>query len=592
VSTESKIIDKIKLVLMEEDRMKSDLEIAQEAKMKPIIEIAEQIGLSEEDIEYYGKYKAKISLDVLDKLKNKPDGKYIDVTAITPTPLGEGKTVINIGLSQALAKIGKNIISTLREPSMGPVFGIKGGAAGGGYSQVVPMEDINLHFTGDIHAVGVANNLLAAMVDNQVFHPTFKRKNELNIDPSSISWRRVVDLNDSAQTTVTIGTQSKQEAEGYPRETGVDITVASEVMAILALANDLKDLRDKFSKIIVAKNKDGKPVTAEDVKAAGAMTVIMKDAIKPTLVQTVENVPCIMHAGPFANIAIGNNSVIADRIALKLADYVVTESGFAADIGAEKLLNIKCRHGKLKPDCIVINATIRALKMHGGGFKFPPGKRPSDEELWGENVEAVRKGCVNLAKHIENMTKFGVPAVVCVNRFATDTDAEVEAVVEEAKKAGAEACVPCTVHADGGEGGIELAKAVVEACEKPNNFKFLYPDEASIKEKIETIAKEIYGAEKVEFEPLAEEKIKLYTDWGLANLPICMAKTHLSISHDPSLLGAPSGFTLPIRDIRPAAGAGFLYPLCGEMRTMPGLPSRPAAVDVDIDENGKTVGLF
>jgi formate--tetrahydrofolate ligase len=572
--------------------IKSDLEIAQEAKMKPIKEIAEQIGLTEDDIEYYGKYKAKISLDVLDKLKGNPDGKYIDVTAITPTPLGEGKTVINIGLTQALAKIGKNVISTLREPSMGPVFGIKGGAAGGGYSQVVPMEDINLHFTGDIHAVGVANNLLAAMVDNQIFHPTFKRKNELNIDPASITWRRVVDLNDSAQTNVTIGTESKKPAEGYPRETGVDITVASEVMATLTLASDLKDLRKRFGRIIVAKTKDGKPVTAEDVKAAGAMTVIMKEAIKPTLVQTVENVPCIMHAGPFANIAIGNNSVIADRIALKLADYVVTESGFAADIGAEKLLNIKCRHGNLKPDCIVINATIRALKMHGGGFKFPPGKRPSDEELWGENVEAVRKGCVNLAKHIENMTKFGVPAVVCVNRFATDTDAEVEAVVEEAKKAGADACVPVTVHADGGEGGVELAKAVVEACDKPNNFKFLYPDEASIKEKIETIAKEIYGADGVEYEPLAEEKIKLYTEWGLDNLPICMAKTHLSISHDPALLGAPSGFILPIRDIRPAAGAGFLYPLCGEMRTMPGLPSRPAAVDVDIDETGKTVGLF
>lgn len=572
--------------------MKSDLEIAQEAKMKPIIEIAKQIGLSEDDIELYGKYKAKIKLEILDKLKDNPDGKFIDVTAVTPTPLGEGKTVINIGLTQALAKIGKNVISTLREPSMGPVFGIKGGAAGGGYSQVVPMEDINLHFTGDIHAVGVANNLLAAMIDNQVFHPIFRRKNLLNIDPNSITWRRVVDLNDSAQTNVKLGTVSKKEAEGYPRETGVDITVASEVMAILALASDLKDLRKRMGRIIVAKDKDGNPVTAEDLKAAGAMTVVMKEALKPNLVQTVENVPCIMHAGPFANIAIGNNSVIADKIALKLADYVVTESGFAADCGAEKLLDIKCRHGKLKPDCIVINATIRALKLHGDGYDFPPGKTPPKEVMFGENVEAVRKGCVNLAKHIENMKKFGVPVVVCVNRFTPDTDAEVEAVIEEAKKAGAESCVPVTVWADGGDGGVELAKAVVEACEKPNNFKFLYPDDMSIREKIETIAKEIYGAKDVDFSELAVEKMRLYTKWGLDKLPICIAKTHLSISHDPSLKGAPKDYTFPIRDIRPSAGAGFLYPLAGEMRTMPGMPSHPASEKVDIDENGKTIGLF
>jgi formyltetrahydrofolate synthetase len=560
--------------------------------MKPIIEIAKQIGLDEDDIEFYGKYKAKIKLEVLDKLKDRPNGKYIDVTAVTPTPLGEGKTVINIGLTQALAKIGKNVISTLREPSMGPVFGIKGGAAGGGYSQVVPMEDINLHFTGDIHAVGVANNLLAAMVDNQIFHPTFRRTNPLNIDSNSISWHRVVDLNDSAMTNINVGKISKHPADGYPRDTGYDITVASEVMAILALANDLKDLRQRLGKIIVAKTKDGKPVTAEDINAAGAMTVVLKDAIKPNLVQTVENVPCIIHAGPFANIAIGNNSVLADKIALKLADYVVTESGFAADCGAEKLLNIKCRSSGLKPDCIVLNATIRALKMHGGGYDFPPGKTPPKEVMFGENVEAVRKGCGNLAKHIENMKKFGVPVVVCINRFTPDTDAEVEAVREEAKKAGAEEAIPVTVWADGGDGGIELAKAVVAACDKPNEFKFLYPDEASIREKIETIAKEIYGASNVEFAPLAEEKIKLYTDWGLDNLPICVAKTHLSLSHDPNLKGVPTDYTLPIRDIRPSAGAGFLYPLCGEMRTMPGMPSRPASVDVDIDETGKTVGLF
>jgi len=560
--------------------------------MKPIVEIAKQIGLTEDDIELYGKYKAKIKLEVLDRLKDRPNGKYIDITAVTPTPLGEGKTVMNIGLTQGLAKIGKNVISTLREPSMGPVFGIKGGAAGGGYSQVVPMEDINLHFTGDIHAVSTANNLLAAMVDNEIFHPTFKRTNPNNIDPNSITWHRVVDLNDSAMTNINVGKISKHPTEGYPRDTGYDISVASEVMAILALANDLKDLRKRLGRIIVAKTKDGKPVTAEDLKAAGAMTVIMKDALKPNLVQTVENVPCIIHAGPFANIAIGNNSVIADKIALKLADYVVTESGFAADCGAEKLLNIKCRSSGLKPDCIVINATIRALKMHGGGYDFPPGKTPPKEVMFGENVEAVRRGCVNLAKHIENMKKFGVPVVVCINRFTSDTDAEVEVVREEAKKAGAEEAIPVTAWADGGDGAIDLAKAVVEACEKPNNFKLLYPDEASIKEKIETIAREIYGAAGVEYSELAEEKIKLYTAWGLDNLPICVAKTHLSISHDPALKGVPTGYSLPIRDIRPAAGAGFLYPLCGEMRTMPGMPSKPASVNVDIDETGRTLGLF
>jgi len=560
--------------------------------MKPIIEIAKQIGLTEDDIELYGKYKAKIKLEVLNKLKDRPNGKYIDITAVTPTPLGEGKTVMNIGLTQGLAKIGKNVISTLREPSMGPVFGIKGGAAGGGYSQVVPMEDINLHFTGDIHAVSTANNLLAAMLDNEIFHPTFKRTNPKNIDPNSITWHRVVDLNDSALTNINVGKISKHPAEGYPRDTGYDISVASEVMAILALANDLKDLRKRLGRIIVAKTKEGKPVTAEDLKAAGAMTVVMKDALKPNLVQTVENVPCIVHAGPFANIAIGNNSVIADKIALKIADYVVTESGFAADCGAEKLLNIKCRSSGLKPDCIVINATIRALKMHGGGYDFPPGKTPPKEIMFGENVEAVRRGCANLAKHIENMKKFGVPVVVCINRFTPDTDAEVEVVREEAKKAGAEEAIPVTAWADGGDGAIDLAKAVVEACEKPNNFKFLYPDEASIREKIETIAKEIYGASDVEFSELAEEKIKLYTEWGLNKLPICVAKTHLSLSHDPNLKNVPTGYALPIRDIRPSAGAGFLYPLCGEMRTMPGMPSVPASVNVDIDETGKTVGLF
>ncbi|UCG71076.1 MAG: formate--tetrahydrofolate ligase, partial [Thermoplasmata archaeon] len=408
--------------------MKSDLEIAQEAKLKPIIEIAKSIGLEEDDIEFYGKYKAKIKLEVMEKFKDRPDGKLIDVTAITPTPLGEGKTVTLIGVSQALAKLGKKVITTIREPSMGPTFGIKGGAAGGGYSQVVPMEDINLHFTGDIHAVGAANNLLASMLDNQMFHPTFKRKNPLNIDPSTISWNRVVDLNDSALTNINVGKVSKHKFDGYPRNSGYDITVASEIMAILALASDLKDLRKRLGRIVVAQTKDGKPVTAEDLKAAGAMTVILKDALKPNLVQTLENTPAIMHCGPFANIAQGNNSIIADKMALKLADYVVTESGFGADCGAEKFMNIKCRVAGFKPNCVILVATIRALKLHGGAFEFPPGKTPPKEVLQAENVEAVKKGCENLAKHIENMKNFGVPVVVAINKFASDTDAEVEAV--------------------------------------------------------------------------------------------------------------------------------------------------------------------
>jgi len=572
--------------------MKSDLEIAQEAKMNPIIEIAKSIGLEEDDIEYYGKYKAKIKLEVMEKFKDRPNGKLIDVTAITPTPLGEGKTVTLIGVSQALAKLGKKVITTIREPSMGPTFGIKGGAAGGGYSQVVPMEDINLHFTGDIHAVGAANNLLASMLDNQMFHPTFKRKNPLNIDPSTISWNRVVDLNDSALTNINVGKVSKHKFEGYPRDSGYDITVASEIMAILALASDLKDLRTRLGRIVVAQTKDGKPVTAEDLKAAGAMTVILKDALKPNLIQTLENTPAIMHCGPFANIAQGNNSIIADKMALKLADYVVTESGFGADCGAEKFLNIKCRVAGYEPSCVILVATIRALKLHGGAFEFPPGKTPPKEVLQAENVEAVKKGCENLAKHIENMKKFGVPVVVAINKFASDTDAEVEAVRKKALEAGADAAVPGDFHARGGDGAIEIAKAVIEACDKPSEFKLLYPDDMPIAEKIETIAKEIYGADGVEFSEEAKKKIKLFTEFGYDKLPMCMAKTHLSISHDPALKGRPTGFTLPIRDIRPSIGAGFLYPLCGAMRTMPGLPSVPAAEAVDIDENGKTVGLF
>lgn len=576
--------------------MKSDLEIAQEAEIRPIVEIAQKIGLGEDDLELYGKYKAKIKLEVMDRLKDNPEGKLIDVTAITPTPLGEGKTVTLIGVSMAMAKLaaenGKTVITTIREPSMGPVFGIKGGAAGGGYSQVLPMEDINLHFTGDIHAIGAANNLLAAMLDNQMFHPTFRRKNPLNIDPSTTSWNRVVDLNDSALTNVKIGTVSKKDVEGYPRDSGYDITVASEIMAILALASDLKDLRRRLGRIVPAYTHDGKPVTADDFKAAGAMTVVLKDALKPNLVQTLEHTPAIMHCGPFANIAQGNNSIIADKMAMKLADYVLTESGFGADMGAEKFLNIKCRKAGYAPSCILLVATIRALKLHGDAFDFPPGKTPPKELLEGENVEAVKKGCVNMIKHIENMKKFGVPVVVAVNRFATDTDAEVDAVKEIALEAGADAAESGDFHARGGEGAMDIGRAVIKACDQPSDFKLLYPDDMPIKQKIETIAKEIYGADGVEFSEEAEKKIEMFEKLGYGNLPICMAKTHLSLSHDPHLKGAPTGYMLPVRDIKPSIGAGFLYPLCGEMRTMPGLPSKPAAEVVDIDENGKTLGLF
>ncbi len=562
--------------------MNNDLEIAQKAKMKPIKEIAKRIGLTEDEISLFGKFKAKISLEVLERLKDRSDGKFIDITAITPTPLGEGKTVTAIGLAQALDRLNKNIILTLREPSMGPVFGIKGGACGGGYSQVVPMEDINLHFTGDIHAVGAAHNLLSAMVDSSLLH-----KNPLNINPLSVTWTRVVDISDRALRHIIIGL----EGNGYLRETGYDITVASEVMAILALTTSLKDLRERLGRIVVGYTYDRKPITAEDLKAAGAMAALLKEAICPNLIQTLENTPCIMHAGPFANVAHGNNSILADMIALKLADYVVTESGFGADCGAEKMFDIKCRTGLKPPDCVVITASIRALKMHSGRFKVVAGK-PLDPGLLKEDLSATEEGCENLTKHIENVKLFGVPVVVVINRFTKDTDREVEIVKKSAKSAGAEEAVCHTVWADGGKGGIELAKAVISACEKPNNFQFLYPLECPIKEKIETIATKIYGADGVDYTPLAEKKIKRFTKLGWANLPINMAKTHLSISDNPSLKGRPRNFRVKVADIRPSIGAGFLYPILGEMRTMPGLPSHPAAMDVDINEKGQITGLF
>ncbi len=565
--------------------MNSDIEIAQAAKIKPIKEIAESLGIDEKYLELYGNYKAKVQLEILDEIKSRPTAKYIDVTAITPTPLGEGKTVTTIGLSQALNRIGKKTVTCIRQPSLGPVFGIKGGAAGGGYSQVIPMEDFNLHLTGDIHAVGMAHNLLAAFIDTHLM-----KGNDLNIDPFSISWNRVVDISDRVLRNIIVGLGGP--LNGIPRETGFDITVASEVMAILALTTDLKDLRQRLGRIVIGSTYDGKAVTAEDLKCAGAMTVLMKDAIKPNLLQTLEHGACFVHAGPFANIAQGNSSIIADQIAVKLGDYVVTESGFGADMGAEKFMDIKCRYSGLTPDAVVIVCTVRALKMHGGGFTFIPGQPVDKEAMERPNVDAVVKGCENLEKMIENMKMFGVQVVVAVNAFDADTTEEIEAIRERAKAAGAEDAVLSKVWLKGGEGGMELAEAVVKAAEKPSKFEFLYPLDWPIKKKIETIATKIYGADGVDYLSTAEKKIEDFTKLGFDKLPICMAKTHLSLSHDPNLKGRPRGYRIPIRDIRASVGAGFLYPLLGEMRTMPGLPKVPAGTKVDINEDGKIVGLF
>ncbi len=533
----------------------------------------------------YGKYKAKVDPGVFDRLKDRPLGKYVDVAAITPTPLGEGKTTVTVGLAQGLGRIGHQAFTCIRQPSMGPTFGIKGGAAGGGYSQIIPMEDFNLHLTGDLHAISMAHNLLSAAIDNHIHHG-----NALDINPFSITWNRVVDLNDRALRDVVVGLGGR--LNGRPRETGFDISVASEVMAILALTADLKDLRARLSRIVIGMNGAGEPVTAEDLGAAGAMTVLLKDAIKPTLLQTLEHTPALVHAGPFANIAHGNSSIIADKIALRMGDYVVTESGFGADIGMEKFMDIKCRTSGLVPDCVVLVATIRALKMHGGLGKVIAGK-PLPPELRTENLEALEKGFVNLEAHIGIAKKFGVPVVVAVNRFTDDTDNEVKLLERLAVEAGASAAVMCDVWGKGGAGAVDLAHAVVKACEEPKNFKFLYPLDASIEEKIETIAREVYGADGVTFLPEAKKKIRLYNRLGYDKLMICMAKTHLSLSHDPKLKGRPTGFTLPVRDIRASVGAGFLYPLCGNMMTMPGLPSRPAFEKVDIDlETGRIKGLF
>lgn len=564
--------------------MMSDLEIAQRSTMKPISEIANTISLNDDDYELYGKYKAKISLDVLNKFQNQPLGKYIDVTAITPTPLGEGKTVTTIGLAMGLNAIGKKSIVCIRQPSLGPVFGIKGGAAGGGYSQVIPMEDFNLHLTGDTHAVSLAHNLLAAFIDNHLHHG-----NALDLNPYTISWPRVVDVSDRSLRKIILGLGGKEN--GVPRESGFDISVASEVMAILALTTDLSDIRKRLGRIVIGYNKKKQPITAEDLKCAGSMAVLMKDAIKPNLLQTLENTPCLVHAGPFANIAHGNSSIIADQIALRLTDYVVTESGFGADCGMEKFMDIKCRYSGLKPNCVVMVCSIRALKMHSGKYKVVPGK-PLDPGLAQEDIEAVTQGSENLIKQIENARYFGIPVVVAINAFTSDSPKEIETVRKISIENGAFDAVVSEVWAKGGGGGKDLAQAVARACDNGGNFQFLYPLEVSIKDKIHAIATKIYGADGVVYENEAEKKIKLFTEMGWDTLPICMAKTHLSLSHDPKLLGRPRGYKLPIRDIRPSIGAGFLYPLCGEMRTMPGLPSKPAGNTVDFDEDGNVVGLF
>lgn len=556
--------------------MLSDIEIAQKAHMLPITEVAKKLGISEEDIELYGRYKAKLSMDLIKRVQDKPDGKLILVTAITPTPAGEGKSTTTVGLAQGLAKIGQKVIVALREPSLGPCMGIKGGAAGGGYSQVVPMEDINLHFTGDFHAITSAHMLLAAMLDNHI-----QQGNALNIDPRRIVWKRVVDMNDRELRNIVVGLGGK--AHGVPRQDGFDITVASEVMAILCLATGLHDLKERLSKIIVAYDYSGNPITAGMLKAQGAMAALLKDAVKPNLVQTLENVPAIIHGGPFANIAHGCNSVMATKTALKLADYTITEAGFGADLGAEKFFDIKCRYAGLKPDAVVLVATVRALKMHGGVSKT---------DLATPDVEAVKRGIVNLEKHIENIKQYGLPLVVAINAFAQDTQEELEAIRSHCAAHGVNVALS-EVFAKGGEGGIELAKEVVAlATSGKADFKLLYGEELSLKEKIETIAKKIYGAVGVNYTKEANNALKDFEKMGYGHLPVCMAKTQYSFSDDPALLGRPEGFEITIKNCRIAAGAGFVVVLTGDIMTMPGLPKVPAAEKIDVSDDGVISGLF
>ena len=554
--------------------MKSDVEIAQQAKMKPITQVGAELGIGEDELELYGKYKAKLDLSVWERLKDRPDGKLVLVSAINPTPAGEGKTTNTVGIGDALRRLGKKVVLALREPSLGPCFGVKGGAAGGGYAQVVPMEDINLHFTGDIHAVSSATNLLAAVIDNHLQHG-----NELNIDPRRITWRRVLDLNDRALRQIVLGLGGK--TNGIPRESGFDIAVASELMAVLCLASGLDDMKARINRIIVAYTSDNRPVTVADLKVAGALTLLLKDAIKPNLVQTLENTPTFVHGGPFANIAHGCNSVMASKFALKLGDILVTEAGFGADLGAEKFLDIKCRIAGLKPDVVVLVATVRALKYQGGVAKA---------DLDAVNLAALEKGMANLEKHIENIGKFGLPTVVAINAFPTDTAEELALVRQKCAALGAAVAVS-EVWAKGGEGGKAVAELVLQAIEHPSDFRFLYDETLPIKEKIATIAREIYGADGVNYSKTAEKTIRELTVLGFDHTPICMAKTQYSLSDDASLLGRPSGFTITVREVRISAGAGFLVCLTGEIMTMPGLPKQPAAEKMDIDNNGKIIGL-
>ena len=616
----------------------SDIEIAQEGKLKPIVQVAAELGIRPDELELYGPYKAKVKLEILQRLKNRPNGKYVDVTAITPTPLGEGKTTTTVGLSQALgAHLGKRVMTAIRQPSQGPTFGIKGGAAGGGYSQIIPMEDFNLHLTGDIHAITAAHNLCAAALDARMLHETqqddeklfnalcppdkqghrhfspsmMKRLKRLGIsktdpemltpeervrfarldmDPATVTWRRVIDVNDRMLREIEVGLGPNEQ--GFAHRSGYDITVASEIMAILALTTGIEDMRERLGAMVVATNKRGEAVTAEDLGVAGALTVLMKDAIKPNLMQTLEGTPAFVHAGPFANIAHGNSSILADKIALKLADYVITESGFGADIGMEKFFDIKCRFSGLIPQVVVLVATVRALKMHGGGPKVVAGK-PLAPEYTDENLGLLRSGLPNLQRHIQNALKYGVNVVVAVNSFANDTPAEVELIRRAALEFGAMDAVVSTHWADAGAGALKLAQAVIEAAEKPTDFRFLYEVERPIKEKIETIAREIYRADGVDYTPEAEEQIARYTRLGFDKLPICMAKTHLSFTGDAAIKGAPTGFRVRVREVRASVGAGFIYPLIGAMSTMPGLPTRPVFYDVDLDlKSGKVVGLF
>ena len=576
----------------------SDIEIAQEARIKPIVQVAEDYGICDECIDHFGKYKAKVRLEFLRQNADAPKrAKYIDVTAISPTPLGEGKTTTTVGLTQGLGRIGKKAIAAIRQPSMGPTFGVKGGAAGGGYSQIVPMEDFNLHLTGDIHAVAAAHNLCATALDARMYHEGrwsdafFEKQGmtKLDFDPYQVLWRRVVDMNDRPLRDVILGVGGVEN--GPLRQSGFDIAVASEVMAILALSKDLKDLRERMGRIIVAIDKKGKAITTEDLGVAGAMTILLKDAIKPNILQTLEEQLAFVHAGPFANIAHGNSSVIADLIATKIGDYVITESGFGADMGFEKFVDIKCRTSGIYPDAVVLVATVRALKMHGGGPKVTPGKSLADVYVK-EDVELLKKGLANLTAHLGIVRKFGVPAVVAINAFPTDTEAEWAAIKEASIKAGAVDAVVTKNWAEGGDGAVELAEAVVRAADKPSDVKPFYPLDLSIKEKIERIAREVYGADHVSYSAEADKAIGKFGELGYDRLPICMAKTQYSLSHDPALKGAPKGFIFPIADVRLAAGAGFIYPLSGEINTMPGLSSKPGYIGMDIDtDTGRIIGL-